>query len=201
MEKEKIISCIGDSLTEGDYGVFGKTGIANVHEENYPYFLEKLTGCKVLNFGHCGYRSVDILSTFENKETDVTNSDIIIIMLGTNGGQTPEGNSENDIAYNKIIDKCQELAPQAHIFLVTPPHCTVNPKFSNCGYRGNVDSASSFVRMIAEKRNISLIDLNKNASFNDDNEEIMQPNDGLHFGKIGYECLAHIIYDAIKHCL
>ncbi len=32
------ICCLGDSLTEGDYGVFGKRGIANVHAENYPFF-------------------------------------------------------------------------------------------------------------------------------------------------------------------
>ena len=37
------IACIGDSLTEGDYGVSGKVGIANVHKENYPSFLAKMT--------------------------------------------------------------------------------------------------------------------------------------------------------------
>ena len=29
-ENKKLICCIGDSLTEGDYGVLGKNGIANV---------------------------------------------------------------------------------------------------------------------------------------------------------------------------
>ena len=35
MEK-RVICCIGDSLTEGDYGMYGVTGVANVHEKNYP---------------------------------------------------------------------------------------------------------------------------------------------------------------------
>ena len=29
----KTICCLGDSLTEGDYGIFGKSGIANVQPE------------------------------------------------------------------------------------------------------------------------------------------------------------------------
>ena len=31
-----IICCIGDSLTEGDYGVKGMNCVADVHEKNYP---------------------------------------------------------------------------------------------------------------------------------------------------------------------
>ena len=38
-------------------------------------------------------------------------------------------------------------------------------------------------------------------AFNDDNEEIMTPNDGLHFGKVGYEKLAEIVYNEIKDLL
>ena len=198
---KKVISCIGDSLTEGDYGIFGKSGIANVQKEGYPYFLEKLSGCEVRNFGHSGFRSVDILPTFDSGETDVANSDVIVIILGTNGGQTAEGNSDNDKAYNEIIDRCQKAAPLAKIFLATPPHCTTNPKWSNCGYINNVISAASFVRKTAKERKFQLIDLLANNTFNENNEEIMQPNDGLHFGKVGYECLANIIYDAIKESL
>lgn len=41
--------CIGDSLTEGDYGVYGKSGIANVCEKNYPYFLSQMLNVPVIN--------------------------------------------------------------------------------------------------------------------------------------------------------
>ena len=37
----KTICCLGDSLTEGDYGIFGKSGIANVKTDNYPCFWRK----------------------------------------------------------------------------------------------------------------------------------------------------------------
>lgn len=40
------IVCLGDSLTEGDYGT-DTAGIGDVRAENYPYFLAKITGdCK-----------------------------------------------------------------------------------------------------------------------------------------------------------
>lgn len=54
----KII-CMGDSLTEGDYGLPGQSGIANIQPESYPYFLAKHTGWTVVNAGRCGYRATD----------------------------------------------------------------------------------------------------------------------------------------------
>lgn len=48
-----IVSCIADSLTEGNNGVNSKRGIANIHRENYPYYLKKLTGAEVYNSGKC----------------------------------------------------------------------------------------------------------------------------------------------------
>ena len=41
-ENQKFICCIGDSLTEGDYGILGKTGIANVQPLNYPFFIGQM---------------------------------------------------------------------------------------------------------------------------------------------------------------
>ena len=101
--KTPVISCIGDSLTEGDYGIKNTRCVANVHKENYPYFLSILSGAEVRNFGHCGFRASNILDIFKQGYIDVTGSDVIIIMLGTNGGQTIEGNSEDDKAYEEII--------------------------------------------------------------------------------------------------
>ena len=124
----KLICCIGDSLTAGDYGVLNMSGIANVKEKNYPYFLEKLTGFEIKNFGYCGARAIDILGLFKQGIIDVTGADIIILLLGTNGGNTPEGNSDCDLAYKEIIKLCQEQSPKAQLFLCTPPHATTNPK-------------------------------------------------------------------------
>ena len=122
-------------------------------------------------------------------------------MLGTNGGQTIEGNSEDDKAYEEIIHMCQSQAKGSNIYLCTPPHVTTNPMFSNCGYLPLVVPARVFVRNIAKKFNVNLIELDKCDKFTDETENIMQANDGLHFVEIGYRTLAEVIYEHIKEAL
>ncbi len=188
-----IISCIGDSLTEGDYGIFGKNGIANVHSENYPYFLSKLTKSEVRNFGKCGFSSTAFLKYYRGGNVDVAGSDIIIVMLGTNGGMSPDQESEENKAYKALISELEKDAPKAKIFLCTPPHATENPEFSNFGYANQVENAVKFIRKYAEENGKALIDVANCPYFTAETENIMQPNDGLHFGKLGYEKLAEFI--------
>ena len=51
------------------------------------------------------------------------------------------------------------------------------------------------------KENLELIDLFNDKTFSEETEDIMQPNDGLHFGEVGYQALADIIYNHIKKYL
>ena len=92
------IVCMGDSLTEGDYG-YKIHGVANIHEENYPHFLAKITGAKVLNYGKCGFTSLDYIGFFNENDLDLTDADIIIIMLGTNGGLSVNEETKENKAY------------------------------------------------------------------------------------------------------
>ena len=193
-----IISCIGDSLTEGDYGVFGKSGIANVHSENYPFFLSKLTGAEVRNFGKCGYTSTSMLKYYNDGNVDVKDSDIILIMLGTNGGLDPENQVQGNRDYLEIINKCKNDAPSAKIVLCTPPHVTENPQMSNCGYIQRVNNAVRWTRNTAEKLGLSLVDTANCKELCAENEMKYQPNDGLHFSKEGYEVLAKYIFEKLK---
>ena len=193
----KII-CIGDSLTEGDYGVFGKSGIANVKEKNYPYFLQKLTNAEVVNYGKCGLNSTSYLEYFKNNAVDVSGADYIIIMLGSNGGLDANSETQANIDYDELVQLCRIGEPIAQIVLCTPPHVTVNPNMSNCGYRAQVESAVSFVREYAKKNDIPLIDLANCKDFTDETEHIMQPNDGLHFSEAGYQKIAEFVYDSLK---
>lgn len=188
-----IISCIGDSLTEGDYGVKGKKGIANIHKENYPYFLEKMTGAEVRNFGKCGFTPSSYRKYYDNGNVNVKNSDVIIIMLGTNGGLDPETDTPGNRDYRYIVERCMAEAPKSKIVLCTPPHVTKNPKYSNCGYAEQVKNAVEFVRNYAVETGLKIIDVAECADFNAENEAVMQPNDGLHFGKEGYKRLAKYI--------
>ncbi len=193
-----LICCLGDSLTEGDYGIFGKRAIANVHAENYPYFLQRLTGAEVKNYGKCGHTSSHFLAFFNEGNADVTGADLIIIMLGTNGGLSAEGESQGNADYIELIKGCRKQAPGAEIVICTPPHATENPEMSNCGYVERVTAATGFVKRIASEMNLHMIDLAACPEFTAKTEHIMQPNDGLHFGEVGYRTMANYIYKSLK---
>lgn len=188
-----VISCIGDSLTQGDYGIYGKRGIANVQPENYPYFLTLLTNAEVRNFGRCGFTSTSWKTFYDNGNVNLEGSDIIIILLGTNGGLDDKQDIQGNADYKYIVDVCKKDAPNAKIFLCTPPHVTTNPEYSNCGYADQVEKAVAFVRNFAKKEQLPLIDTALCPFFTEETEHIMQPNDGLHFGKEGYQKLAEFI--------
>ncbi len=193
-----IISCIGDSLTEGDYGIAGQRGIANVKKESYPYFLQKITGAKVRNFGKSGFRSTDYLPYYEAGNVDVTGSDLILVMLGSNGDMDDQKELAGNEAYRVLIEKLQADAPQAKIYLCTPPHVTENPEYSNCGYAPHVERAVAFVRAYAKETGHLLIETALCPDFTAENEHLYQPNDGLHFGEVGYEKMAEYIWEQIQ---
>ncbi len=195
-----IISCIGDSLTEGDYGIRGVRGKANVQKENYPYFLAQKLGVKVKNYGKCGYRSTTYLAYYKKDNINVEDSDIIILMLGTNGGQEPnDPDAPENVAYDALVKTLQADAPMsAKLVLCTPPHATENPEYSNCGYAPQVKKAVEFVRAYAAAENLPLIETAKCPAFVAENEHIYQANDGLHFIEAGYIVLADYIGDALK---
>ena len=193
-----VISCIGDSLTQGDYGIKGKRGIANVQKENYPYFLQQLLQCEVRNFGKCGFKASNYLAYYHTGAVDVKNSNFIIVLLGTNGGFDLLAETADNNDFNTLLGLLRQDAPQAKILLCTPPHCTENPNYSNCGYAEQVAKATAFIRNYAAKNSYRLIDLALAPEFTAESEAVMQPNDGLHFGKLGYQTLAGIIAKEVR---
>ncbi len=196
-----IISCIGDSLTEGDYGIFGMSGVPNVHEENYPYFLSQILNCEVRNFGKCGYRAGNFWAYYQSGAVDVKGSDVILIMLGTNGGLKPNEEVQENVDYRSIVAACKADAPNAKIILCTPPHCTVNPAYSNCGFAPQAEEGALFVRNLAKEEGLPLLDTAICPDFTDETESVMQPNDGLHFGLVGYQTLAKFIAQEVQKLL
>ena len=194
----KNIYCLGDSLTEGDYGVYGKSGIANVQPENYPYFLAKLTGCNVHNLGKCGYSATCYLQFYREGNVRLSDADTVIIMLGSNGGLDPVENTQGNEDFRELLRLCRQDAPGAKLYLCTPPHATENPAWSNCGYAPQVQKAVEFVRILAKETGATLIETALCPDFTAENETVMQPNDGLHFGRVGYEILAKFIADELR---
>lgn len=195
---KKIIVCIGDSLTEGDYGIKGKRGIGNVQEKGYPYFLERILDCEARNFGKCGYTSVSYLKFYKEGKVRLCGADCIVVMLGTNGALDLDADTQGNKDYHELISLLRHDAPSAKIYLCTPPHVTSNPEYSNCGYAEQVEKAVKWVRAYAEREGIALIDTANAPAFTAENEHIMQPNDGLHFGEEGYKALAEFIAEHIK---
>lgn len=195
---KKIIVCIGDSLTEGDYGIKGKRGIGNVQEKGYPYFLERIMDCEARNFGKCGYTSVNYLKYYKEGNVKLCGADAIVVMLGTNGALDLDADTQGNRDYHELISLLRHDAPSAKIYLCTPPHVTSNPEYSNCGYADKVAKAVNWVRAYAEKEGIALIDTANAPAFTAETEYIMQPNDGLHFGEEGYKALAEFIAEHIK---
>ena len=192
------IVCLGDSLTEGDYGISGKRGIANVKEENYPYFLGKILNAETVNYGKCGYRSSHFLRFYEEGNVDLRGADYVVIMLGTNGGQSAEGESYENTCYKRLVELCiRDSDNGAIVVLCTPPHATSNPKYSNCGYMPQITEAVGFVRRFASEIGLPLIDLAACPRFTEETEDVMQPNDGLHFGERGYDAMAEVIAEAL----
>ncbi len=187
------IVCLGDSLTEGDYGILGKRGIANVHSENYPRFLSNMLNAEVVNYGKCGFRASTFLKYYKDGNVNLDGADVIIIMLGTNGGHDDKEDTQDNRCYAELIDLCKKDAEGAEIVLCTPPHATENPEYSNCGYASQVEKAVLFVRKLAKEKGLPVIETALCPSFTAENEHIMQPNDGLHFGKEGYKTLAKFI--------
>lgn len=192
------IYCLGDSLTEGDYGVYGKRGIANVQPKNYPNFLAELCGASVVNCGKCGYRTTDYIKYYESGNVQPQDADIIIIMLGTNGGLDPEQETPENLAYKQLLDRCRQDAPKACIYLCTLPHASEDPNKPHFEKAPAVKKGVAFVKLLAKEYNLDVIELALCPEFTAENEHIMQPNDGLHYGETGYQVMAKFIFDAIK---
>lgn len=192
-----IICCIGDSLTEGDYGVKDMKCVADVHTKNYPYFLQKLTGAEVRNFGKCGFTASLYLDYYKSGIVNVKDADIIIVMLGTNGGHSLTEETQGNKDYRELISLLQRDS-KAKIYLVTAPHISTDSTFTVFGFIPQANTSSEFVRRYAKEHNLPLIDINRNERISDKNEKEYQSNDGLHFVEKGYEALAEEILKGLS---
>ncbi|MCR5041969.1 MAG: SGNH/GDSL hydrolase family protein [Clostridia bacterium] len=190
------ILCLGDSLTEGDYGLYGKHGIANVQKESYPYFLSLLTDAQVINGGRCGARASSELRYYKTElreHHDFSSVDAVMIMLGSNGGLTAFSDSDENAAYGELVDLVRADCPAARVYLCPPPHITRGITPEAMLQANVVSEARTFVRRFASQRGLPVIPTDRIPEFTDENEFIYQPNDGCHFSKKGYMVLAAFI--------
>lgn len=194
---QKEIVCIGDSLTEGDYGT-ATAGVSSIHYENYPYYLEGLLRCRVVNQGQCGLDAGQYLNFFDTEGIDVSGADIVLVMLGTNRGLTLLG-PENKDAYQTLIRRLKEqMKSGSTLLLVTPPHATEDPSKVNDGYAPAVENARTEVLALAAANGLPVIDAYAESPIQAAREDVYQPVDGLHMGREGYEAFAGYIAQKIQ---
>lgn len=192
------ILCIGDSLTEGDYGIYGKSGIANVQRENYPAILSRLTGAEVLNRGRCGVRASGMLRVYREEvrgKDRLDDVNAVVVMLGSNGGLTAFRDSEENAAYDELIRLLREDCPGADVYLCPPPHITEGITVEAMLHVNGIRQGRTFVRRYARDNGCRLIPTDEIPEFTAANEYRYQPNDGCHFSAAGYRVLAAFIAD------
>ena len=183
------IALLGDSLTEGDQGT-DRPGYSFMDYRNYPYYLSELLGCQTENFGKCGYTTESYLMCYPS-EVDVSDADVILVMLGTNAGMADKSLQQRYRSLLKQLDKDKKEG--AIVVLVTPPHATEIEGKVNYGYNPNVVSAAEYVRSYAASKGYLLIDAYSDSPVQEENEAIYQPNDGLHMNSVGYKAFAEFI--------
>lgn len=208
------ILCIGDSLTEGDYGSYPE-GTVNLHEKNYPYFLSKITNAKVTNAGSSG---ASASSYFNNNLKEINTEekyDCIYILLGTNGGLTDTIDSDTASGdyntytnqtgkYCAIIEWCKEKFPDAKIFLINLPY--------NSRLEAWTEMINDIIQKIGDKYRVPVVDIMRKSPFTRENgqiyrpvgyDEILEPYGNLHFATLGYltlaNCIAEITSDIIRN--
>lgn len=194
----KNIVCIGDSLTEGDYGS-NPAGTMNVHSENYPYFLAEITGANVKNAGRCGYSAELYYNNQLSKVELSEETDLVLIMLGTNNGLTDTIDADTSAThyssyaktqtgyYARIIETCMERTNgRAQIILMTPPVTTQRNRTS-------LETTVSVIKKFGEKYGLPVIDNYYACGITYENIGGYMPIDELHCGYTGYKLLANYI--------
>ena len=186
------IACIGDSLTEGDYG--GKSsGTMNIHTRSWSYFMQNELGCDMQNYGKCGASASSLLSTYKSGKLDVSDADIILLWVGSNGGLSGEHGS----AYKELVGLLENDKKEgAVIVLVVPPN-----RDPSSGSVENVKSAQATVQELNKTKGYRMVDLFADSDVQVEMLSIYQPHDGVHLSEAGYHEIADFITESIRDLL
>lgn len=191
------VACVGDSLT------FGRSYTEEVHV--YPTFLAEMLGdrYKVTNYGMGGTcvqtdLGYPYVSTRAYQASLQSESDIVIIMLGTNdiwnkGWRDEETFYEH---YINFIDSYLKSENEPEIYLCTIPKIFMEDnEYFGEQLNDKMQMVCSVVRKIAEERGYHLIEVNAVTSEHPE----WYKEDGLHFNYYGAAGVAETVYDSIEN--
>lgn len=183
------IACLGDSLTEGDYGPI--TSYGGRRFQNYPYYLAHLTGAEVTNYGRCGASASSYYADhYKVGDIDISDSDVILVMLGTNQGLAGMMRKQYKTLIQTLLE---DKKPGAKLILITPPSATTDSNKINYGYYDNVLSANASVIALAKEKGLIYFDALKDSPIQPEVEDQYQDFDGLHMNAAGYLAFAEYI--------
>lgn len=187
------IACLGDSLTEGDYG--GVTsGTMNIHTRSWTYFLQRELGCEVENFGKCGWTASSLLSSYKKGEIDISESDFIVVWIGSNGGL----GGDNGNAYQTLLKQINaDKKEGAKVILAVPPHHTEDERKSGNGGNANTIAVRTAVMDTLKSGDYIFADLYAETPIQSEMENFYQPHDGVHLSEAGYRVAADYILEII----
>lgn len=195
-ELEKVVACIGDSITYGAGLVLGTR-----MEQSYPAQLQKLfvndpmrkhwvvknfglNGASVVNGSRLSYTRLRV-----HKDALASQPDVVVIMLGTNDVFLNANHELFAISYLNLIRVYQNLSSDPNIYLALP--LWMSP--TNVDFQGrNVTKYIHKIREVAKVTRLPIIDTYKPF----DNRANLFV-DGLHPTAIGYSLLANTVYTAI----
>ncbi len=186
---ELTIACFGDSLTEGDNGNFN-LGAPEVDYRNYPYYLAKALGCTVINYGRNGHTATSCLQYFNSGAADISDCDIILIMLGTNYGLTVGGNQQYQAYVNLLRAIELRKKKDAKIILMTPPGIA---SYSREELVTWVTNGVEGTLRLGEEKGYTVINVNKDGPIQPEKSSIYQPSDGCHMRMEGYRALGNFV--------
>lgn len=187
----KNVLFIGDSLTEGDGGINPQTQSRD-HPTPYPTHFGDYTNCVVYNHGHSGAWARSWKDNFYANIDQTITYDVALICLGTNGGIDIEDKN----GLKSIIEQLQSDQQQCRIYLIAPPYSSASGSLQDytlSAYRGNKELSELF--------HLPFIDMYYESGFNEANNSLYRPNDGIHFNEDGYKKMAVYIANKVLSTL
>ena len=204
--KDKVITFIGDSITEG-YTEEGDT--VTFVEKPFPKVVSELLGCTVQNLGASGTRVSSYNGTQQNSFTSRVNSirsdaDIVFVMGGINDYFYPEQgqtlgtiNDETDISYYgglfTLINLIKTKLPNCELFIATPTHMYDESAKPNGGkpYSDYIKA----VKDICQKMSVKCIDVYGESGISYSVTQVRSScySGGIHLTQNGYTELGKFI--------
>lgn len=192
----KRVACIGNSITDGH-------GLDMADVNAYPAQLQSMLGdgFYVRNFGVSGRTMLNggdrpYVNEKAWAEAQAFNPDIAVIKLGTNDSKPVnwDGRGSEVFAadFQQMIDSLKALPSQPEIFVCTPLRVDMSKSQEGATQiRDSVITAAVIpaVKMIAEKNNLRVIDLNP---LIDPTSDMMQ-RDGIHPSAKGARVMAEAV--------